>query len=421
MVKHITYLLHRHNCVIVPGLGGFVGEYRPARIHPGNQELLPPSKSIAFNVRLDRSDGLLAQHLVSTEGLTYEEAEKQISEYARRCLHQLKTDRALHLSGLGRLVLDSEGKLRFSPEEGTNYLADSFGLRSFQAQPILRDKVEAIERGIAKTKAQKELARVSIPGRTVITVGEEEPAGDHIAMRTWLYAAAVILVLFGVYQTLAMTEVIPGAQALWLGSDKADEIEEGMLFRASPIVPNLIKAMADIGSTTSLSAVAPGAVVPGESGTDWGKDIVDTDPTVEESPEPSTKNIPSKTTDPEPVDVETKNVETGVESKPVTATGSSDANYSAPEIGFSHGASSPQRGYYVVIGSYRSQSLAEKRLRSTNDIQTSVGLYNPAVLKGHNGFYRAGVFVDENESQARKRLPELRNAFKEQDSWILKY
>ena len=408
--------------MIVPGLGGFVGEYRPARIHPGNHEFLPPSKSIAFNARLDRSDGLLANHLVSTEGLTYEEAEKQISEYARRCLHQLKADRALHLSGLGRLVLDAEGKLRFSPEEGDNYLAEAFGLRSFQAQPILRDKVEAIERGIAETKGQKELAREAVTGRTVITVGEEEPAGDRIPMRTWLYAAAVILVLFGVYQTLAMTEVIPGAQALWLGSENADDIEEGMLFRASPIVPNLIKAMADIGPTTSLSAVAPAAVAPGESDSEEPVDLADSEPITTENTEQPASEIPEvSATDTEAGVTEAEKAEPEVVEEPVIANPAPAVNSSSADIGFSHGASSPQRGYYLVIGSYRSKSLAENRLRNTTEIQTSAGLYNRAVLKGHNGYYRAGVFVDENESQVWKRLPELRNAFSQQDAWILKY
>ena len=48
METYISELLYRHDCVILPGLGGFITNYRSAQIHPVSHTLRPPSKSISF-------------------------------------------------------------------------------------------------------------------------------------------------------------------------------------------------------------------------------------------------------------------------------------------------------------------------------------------------------------------------------------
>ena len=49
---YISDLLYRHDCVIIPGLGGIITNYRSAQIHPVSHKLQPPSKSIRFNLPL---------------------------------------------------------------------------------------------------------------------------------------------------------------------------------------------------------------------------------------------------------------------------------------------------------------------------------------------------------------------------------
>ena len=50
--KHISELLYDHDCVIIPELGGFVGNYTPAQIHPVRHTFTPPFKNIIFNIRI---------------------------------------------------------------------------------------------------------------------------------------------------------------------------------------------------------------------------------------------------------------------------------------------------------------------------------------------------------------------------------
>ena len=55
----IRELLFGHDCVIVPGFGGFIGNYTPASIDKSSGTFYPPVKQISFNRNLNHNDGLL--------------------------------------------------------------------------------------------------------------------------------------------------------------------------------------------------------------------------------------------------------------------------------------------------------------------------------------------------------------------------
>jgi hypothetical protein len=57
--KQIIDLLFEHDCVIIPGFGGFVAQYSSASFEEISQSFVPPSKSILFNKNLINNDGLL--------------------------------------------------------------------------------------------------------------------------------------------------------------------------------------------------------------------------------------------------------------------------------------------------------------------------------------------------------------------------
>ena len=59
LAAQISKLLFEHDCVIVPGLGGFITNYKPAIIHPQHHTFHPPSKQIIFNAALNSNDGIL--------------------------------------------------------------------------------------------------------------------------------------------------------------------------------------------------------------------------------------------------------------------------------------------------------------------------------------------------------------------------
>ena len=63
----ISELLYKHDCVILPGFGGFVTQFVPAKIHPINHTFYPPSKNILFNSKLTRDDGLLFDFIAASQ------------------------------------------------------------------------------------------------------------------------------------------------------------------------------------------------------------------------------------------------------------------------------------------------------------------------------------------------------------------
>ena len=140
--KHIGELLYDHECVIVPELGGFLSSYIPSKIHPVRHMVLPPSKKIAFNIFLRQNDGLLANHVVQSEHLTYPEALKEIEGYVEACIKELGEGKKFIIERVGILSKDTETNIQFEPFSNVNYLNDSFGLPPVQYIPLHKEDFE---------------------------------------------------------------------------------------------------------------------------------------------------------------------------------------------------------------------------------------------------------------------------------------
>lgn len=78
----IRELLFGHDCVIIPGFGGFIGNYTPARIDRSDNTFYPPVKQISFNRNLNHNDGLLIGRVSEAAGLNYADARNLVMEFA---------------------------------------------------------------------------------------------------------------------------------------------------------------------------------------------------------------------------------------------------------------------------------------------------------------------------------------------------
>jgi len=151
MDTYISDLLYRHDCVIVPGLGGFITNYRSAQIHPVSHTLRPPSKSISFNVQLQTNDGLLANYISACESISFATAQTKIEHFVKSIQNDLEHKKEAKLAKVGVLSRDLNGKLSFEPDNTLNYLLDSFGLDTVQSPAIIRtSKVVSLPKPFAK-------------------------------------------------------------------------------------------------------------------------------------------------------------------------------------------------------------------------------------------------------------------------------
>ncbi len=141
--SHISTLLYRYDCVIIPGLGGFVANLEPASLQPEKQLAMPPSKGIIFNKNLTGNDGLLADAIARAENLPYSEAKRRVADFVSRSREKLGRGESLIFEDLGVLYTDRDGVLRFRPDFSVNFLVESFGLYPVAAREIRQAVNEA--------------------------------------------------------------------------------------------------------------------------------------------------------------------------------------------------------------------------------------------------------------------------------------
>jgi hypothetical protein len=178
----IGQLLYLHDCVIIPGFGGFVGNEVGARINARQKTISPPSKFISFNKNLTHNDGLLANSLVRRYQFTYDQALLELETAVSQFQTLLKDGRRVELDSIGALYMTQDGRLHFITDEKMNFLTTAFGLGSI----TLPQHVVAVkpDTGQAKVVALPPVAhKTEVQGKT----GKKR--------RMWIAAAAVILPL----------------------------------------------------------------------------------------------------------------------------------------------------------------------------------------------------------------------------------
>jgi nucleoid DNA-binding protein len=133
---YIRELLFRHDCVIIPGFGAFIGNYFHARVDRKEGLFYPPSRKITFNRHLTGNDGLLIGHISTHLTISYGEARDIVSDWTEELRQKIMTGNNVTLDLLGTFMLNYEGTVIFEPDTTVNYLLSSYGLSSYQRHPV---------------------------------------------------------------------------------------------------------------------------------------------------------------------------------------------------------------------------------------------------------------------------------------------
>ncbi len=143
LVQHLENLLPEHDCVVVPGLGGFVQNEVQARLQPGARLFYPASKEIGFNHRLKFNDGLLSQSYQETKGLSFEEANAEIHSAVQEIQEKLDAGKFIRLGRTGTLFMIDK-QLIFRPDHHNHFYPEAYGLTPFTF-PLLNKQVAPVE------------------------------------------------------------------------------------------------------------------------------------------------------------------------------------------------------------------------------------------------------------------------------------
>lgn len=165
--QHLGNLLYYHECVVVPNFGAFLTRYFPAEINSATHMMRPPSKRVAFNARVNENDGLLAKHIAAVDGVSYEKAIESIEISVRSWKKVLRAGKKVNLIGIGRLYMDSTGKLQFNPAHDINYDLHSYGLNIFRANAMEREAEikKSVNKAIEKHQGKRITSKAKSPSK----------------------------------------------------------------------------------------------------------------------------------------------------------------------------------------------------------------------------------------------------------------
>lgn len=142
LAKHIEVLLLENDCVIVPGLGGFIAHNRTAIYKDDTNEFYPPMRTIGFNPQLTINDGLLAQSYMQAYNTDFPDATRKIEKVVTLLKERLYQEGRVDLKDIGVLYYNIKGKYEFEPSANAFFTPSLYGLERFSL-PLLPARQKA--------------------------------------------------------------------------------------------------------------------------------------------------------------------------------------------------------------------------------------------------------------------------------------
>lgn len=139
--EQIKYQVQLNECVIIPDFGSIVSNYVPARIiDTANSRMLPPSKKMVFNERLQHDDGVFVQNVALQLKISFSEAKEMVANFVADAKETIFSGEVLLIDGVGAFTTLDGISIVFEPALLENVLVDSFGLSAFQT-PVINETI----------------------------------------------------------------------------------------------------------------------------------------------------------------------------------------------------------------------------------------------------------------------------------------
>lgn len=178
IAKYVGDLLYDYECVVVPGLGGFLTNDKPVSINEVTHSFSPPFRKVHFNVHLRANDGLLVNHVAQQEQIGYKTAKQRVDQFVFQCHDALNAGKKINFKNIGSIYYDVEKNIVFQQDTKVNYNSNSFGLSSLVSPAIQRVTDEQKVKNVVKSAIDKNKTRKK-PADRKSKIKEEviEPAG----------------------------------------------------------------------------------------------------------------------------------------------------------------------------------------------------------------------------------------------------
>lgn len=178
---HIEYLLRRHDCVILPGVGAFIRTCRDACIDMERGIATPSTYDIAFNSDVNNEDAMLSNSYSRRRGVSFSEGKRMLRQDIDTLVHKLAYGEKVEIGRLGTLSKDATGRIQFRRIDTVQSQAALMGYPKI--------KIPGIE------KKEKEVTGGDTQEATAV---KAEPTDRRYVTwrirKTWLGAAACLMV-----------------------------------------------------------------------------------------------------------------------------------------------------------------------------------------------------------------------------------
>ena len=382
--RHIEVLLLENDCVIVPGLGGFIAHNKAAEFKDSANIFCPPLRTIGFNPQLTINDGLLAQSYMQSYDTDFPDASRKIESVVSQIKDSLYKNGQAELDNIGTLYYTMAGTYGFEPYGNAFFSPSLYGLGSFSISPL--SELASVKETAAEQRIVIETVSSSVESP------KEKNKQQHIIKRmaehTIGIAAAIIL--FFVLSVPVENTYLDNSSYASLGAETMlDAIRSKSLATSSPDKADNaedIQQTATAGRRNNVNTLRPVAV----------KTVK-----VEK---------PAKTEKAEPVAAKKEMTAEAVKEKP-KATIKKEAK-AAKEVQKSNTAG--DKGLFVIVASLQTMQDAEKELAKFKKQG-----YNDAKILTSDNRFRIALYSYTDKSQAYNKINELRKEEQFKTAWLL--
>lgn len=377
LARHIEVLLLENDCVIVPGLGGFIAHNKAAEFKDSANVFCPPVRTIGFNPQLIINDGLLAQSYMQAYDTDFPDASRKIESVVSQIKDSLYKNGQAELENIGTLYYTMAGVYGFEPYQNAFFSPSLYGLGSFSISPLSELKP------VKETAVEPRIIIETVPSREEDS--KEKAKQRHIIKRMAEHAVgiAAAVILFFVLSVPVENTYLDNSSYASLGAETMLDAIRSKSMATTSLETKDIKQNNATNRRNNVNTLRPVAV----KSVKVEKAEPKASKEVKASPAVAKKEV-VKT---EAVKAETKGTK---------------------EVQKSNSAQN--KGLFVIVSSLQTMQDAEKELAKFKKQG-----YEEATILTSDNRYRIALYRYTDKAKAYEKINELRKDEQFKTAWLL--
>ena len=387
LARHIEVLLLENDCVIVPGLGGFIAHNKAAEFKGSANVFCPPVRTIGFNPQLIINDGLLAQSYMQAYDTDFPDASRKIESVVSQIKDSLYKNGQAELENIGTLYYTMAGVYGFEPYQNAFFSPSLYGLGSFSISPL--SELKPVKETIVEPRIMIETVPSSDEDR------KAKAKQRHIIKRMAEHAVGVAaaVILFFVLSVPVENTYLDNSSYASLGAETMLDAIRSKSMATASLETKDIKQNNKQNIRNNVNTLRPVAVksVKVEKAEPKTSKEVKASPTAVKKETIKTETVKTEAVKTETVKAETKSTKEVQKSNTVQ-----------------------NKGLFVIVASLQTMQDAEKELAKFKKQG-----YNEATILASDNRYRIALYRFTDKSKAYEKINELRKDEQFKTAWLL--